>query len=469
MVPTLKALSITLSTVTVRPIVGGSERKRWDELIDERHYLRSHRMVGEQVRQVAVDGEGTWVALIGWCAAAARLNLRESDIGWDDGQRLSRLHLVACNARFLMLPARGSQPNLASSVLSRSLERLPLDWEEAYGHPVVYAETFVDVKRQAADGSFESFDEATVGTCYRAVGFKVLGKTRGFRRTTEGFERHGIQRLLLTREIAAGARELLRGLETPWDRRERAAPATRVDLLTMPEAFAPERGLIAHLLQHVPDPREVCQYSWSAILIGLMGAILAGETTVKGIAAWAKALPEPVIKRIGGRFKKRRWTMPVANTYRYALENADLDAFTSAIRSWLSAHGVDWTGDLVHIDGKSLRGSAKNGPGINTAAAFVGNHRALVSMTMHAGDERGAARKCLDQLDLRGCTITADALHLDLESTLLISKKGGHSSSRSRATSRHSSTRSRSSPGNRSSPTPPRNLATDATRPATPA
>lgn len=438
MVPTLAAISSALASVTVRPISGKSERRRWDELIDERHYLRSHRMVGEQVRQVAVDGCGNWVALIGWCAAADRLNLREGDVGWDDGQRRARLHLAACNARFLILADRGSQPNLASTILARSLERLPADWEAAYGHPVVYAETFVDLRRPRADGSIEEFAEATAGTCYRAVGFRALGLTRGFRRTTAGFERHGIQRLLLVREIAAGARELLRGLTTPWDRRERSTPPTRINLLEMPEAFAPEKGLIAHLLAHVPDPREVHQYSWSCILIGLMGGILAGETTVKGIAAWAKALPEEVIKRIGGRLKKGKRTMPVPNTYRYALEHADLDAFTGGIRSWLAAHGVDWHGDLVHIDGKNLNGSAKRGPGVKTAAAFVGNHRALVAMAMHAGDEREAARKCLRQLDLRGVTVTADALHADLDTTLLIRQKGGTSSSRSKRTSRRS-------------------------------
>lgn len=434
MPPTLRALL----TVTVYPIITKSERLRWDRLIDEKHYLRNHRMVGEQLRYVAIDGTGKWVALLGWCAACDRLSGREEWIGWDDGQRRMRLHLAACNARFLVLGERGEQPNLASQVLARCLDRLSADWQERYGHPVLVAETFVDLKRPRGDGTVEEFAEDQAGTCYRAVGFVSRGTTRGFRRTREGFTRHGIQRLLLTREIVPDACALLRGLATPWDRGERATPATRVNLLDLPAAFAPERGLVAHLLKHVPDPRIRKQYRWSCILVGLMGGILAGETTVKGVAGWAKALPEKVKERIGGRLKKGRRTMPVPNTYRYALEHADLDAFTAAIRSWLADHGIDWGGELVHVDGKELRGAAKRGAPVRTAAAFVGAHRALIAMATHAGDERDAVRRCLRQLDLRGCTVTGDALHTDLDTTILIVQKGGTSSIRSKPTSQRS-------------------------------
>jgi hypothetical protein len=208
-------------------------------------------MVGEQLRYVATDGAGNWLALLGWCAGCDRLRHRESWIGWNDAQRRMRLHLVACNARFLVLPDRGAWPNLASQVLARCLERLSADWEEHDGHPVLVAETFVDLKRPRGDGTVEEFAEAQAGTSYRAVGFTPCGRTRGFRRVQGGFERHGIERLLLVREIVPGARALLCGLNTPWDRRERVATA-RVDLLSLPAAFAPERGLVAHLLSLSP-------------------------------------------------------------------------------------------------------------------------------------------------------------------------------------------------------------------------
>jgi hypothetical protein len=169
-----------------------------------------------------------------------------------------------------------------------------------------------------------------------------------------------------------------------------------------------------------------------------MGGILAGETTVKGIAAWARALPELIIERVGGRLKKGRRTMPVANTYRYALEHVELDAFTVAIRSWLAANDINWAGELIHVDGKVLTGAAKCGAGISTAAAFVGTHRALIAMTVHAGDERDAVRRCLKQIDIRGCTVTGDALHTDINTSMLISQKGGTLFSKSKQINLHS-------------------------------
>jgi hypothetical protein len=34
---------------------------------------------------------------------------------------------------------------VASEVLAANLRRLSQDWEKAYGHPIVLAETFVDI------------------------------------------------------------------------------------------------------------------------------------------------------------------------------------------------------------------------------------------------------------------------------------------------------------------------------------
>ena len=57
-------------------------------------------------------------------------------------------------------------PNLASYLLGQMARRLPRDWEQVYGHPVHYLETFVD------PGRFR-------GTCYRAANWINLGLTTG--------------------------------------------------------------------------------------------------------------------------------------------------------------------------------------------------------------------------------------------------------------------------------------------------
>jgi len=76
---------------------------------------------------------------------------------------------LANNSRFLILP-EGHVPNLASRILSLCEKRLPGDWQENFGHPLVLLETFVDPQR------FQ-------GTVYKAANWLHVGETKGFRRT----------------------------------------------------------------------------------------------------------------------------------------------------------------------------------------------------------------------------------------------------------------------------------------------
>lgn len=442
--------SSDLSTLSVRPI-RSDELARWQRLMLDEHYLQSNRMVGEQIRYVAVDGDGNWRACLGWSAGCRHLSGRERWVGWSGCQRAMRLHLVANNARFLVLGKRGETPNLASKVLSLNLARLSRDWEEAYGHPVLIAETFVDLQRRRGNGSVEEVSEREAGACYRAVGFESCGQTRGFRRIRGGFQRHSQRRLLLMREVVAGARALLTDVETQWDLPERAAPGSRVDLLSLPTAFDPERGIIAHLVREVPDPRQTRQYRWSCILGGLLGGVLAGKQTMKDIAAWARSLPQEAIRTLGGRWRKGRYAMPAANTYGYALEHADLGKLNASLRSWLRANDINWAGDIIAVDGKALIGTGgRTAKSRHTASAFSVARRAVIALEGHDGDERKAVKSCLRQLDITGCTITGDALQTTAAfAREEIVEKGLPTSSSSRPTSPSCSPRPNGSTGRR--------------------
>ncbi len=98
-------------------LVRPEEQARWEELMIDHHYLKSARMVGEQLRYVA-EYQGQWLALLGWSAASYHLKGRDGWIGWSDNQRRARLHLVANNARFCRLGEPSQYPNLASHALA---------------------------------------------------------------------------------------------------------------------------------------------------------------------------------------------------------------------------------------------------------------------------------------------------------------------------------------------------------------
>ena len=190
-------------------LVRPEEEGRWEELMIQHHYLKSARMVGEQLRYV-VEYQGEWLALLGWAAASYHLKGRDGLIGWSDNQRRARLHLVANNARFCRLGEPGQYPNLACRALALNLARLSQDWQAKYGHPIVLVESFVDL-------------ELFRGTAYKASGWKALGTTAGFKRVSQDFyEAHERPKQLFVRELFKHAARGLRGRELPasWGAQE---------------------------------------------------------------------------------------------------------------------------------------------------------------------------------------------------------------------------------------------------------
>jgi hypothetical protein len=106
--------------------------------------------------------------------------------------------LVVNNSRFLVLPDRKRYPNLASRVLALCLQRLKVDWQGRWGHPVVLVESYVDESQYQ-------------GTCYRACGFKAVGWTAGYGRSSRDYyEEHGQPKQLYLRELCPRAMGLLR-------------------------------------------------------------------------------------------------------------------------------------------------------------------------------------------------------------------------------------------------------------------
>ena len=145
----------------------------WNALM-EYHYLGSGPLCGAQIRYLIRSAEHGWLGGVSFSSAAWHLKDRDKWIGWSESARRANLHRVVCNSRFLILPTVQVQ-NLASSVLSRCVKRLPGDWKERYGYTPVLVETFVDPERFR-------------GTCYRAANWVQAGKTSG-RRGSESNEK----------------------------------------------------------------------------------------------------------------------------------------------------------------------------------------------------------------------------------------------------------------------------------------
>lgn len=141
-----------------------AEEALFNSLLEEHHYLKYERPVGEHVKYLVKSG-GQPIACLAWSSAPRHLKLRDRYLGWSDEARERNVHLLAYNTRFLILPWI-RVPHLASHILGLMARIVPQDWQRIYAHPIYWLETFVDTSRFA-------------GTCYRAANWAEIGETQG--------------------------------------------------------------------------------------------------------------------------------------------------------------------------------------------------------------------------------------------------------------------------------------------------
>ena len=112
----------SLSAVQVR-LALPHERLRWDELMRAYHFLGFKHFAGRGLRYVA-EYRGRWVDLLGWQSGAFQCGPRDRWLGWPKHLQFQRLHLIANNTRFLILPGVSGTRNLGSLALGANLRRL---------------------------------------------------------------------------------------------------------------------------------------------------------------------------------------------------------------------------------------------------------------------------------------------------------------------------------------------------------
>ena len=153
-----------LGPVDVHPVRRTADEPLFNSLMEHYHYLGYEQPVGEHLKYLAW-AQGRPIACLAWSSAPRHLGSRDRYIGWDAEARRRNIRFIAYNTRFLILPWV-RVPHLASHILGKVTRALSDDWERMYGHPVYFAETFID------PGRFR-------GVCYRAANWQPLGFTTG--------------------------------------------------------------------------------------------------------------------------------------------------------------------------------------------------------------------------------------------------------------------------------------------------
>jgi predicted transposase YbfD/YdcC len=177
-------------------------------------------------------------------------------------------------------------------------------------------------------------------------------------------------------------------------------------------------GLLERLAM-LPDPRDRRgrRHTLASVLAVSAAAVAAGARSVTAIAEWATDAPWPILAALGVRCDPltRRCQVPGEATIRRVLTRVDGDAVDATIGAWLADRlcPPPRPRRAVAVDGKTLRGSARDGHQVHLLAALDHHDGAVLAQRQVDGapGEVPAFQPLLHGLDLAGVVVTADALH----------------------------------------------------------
>jgi hypothetical protein len=321
---------LKLGEILVRP-VRPFEEQRYQELMQEHHYLGSLPKISETLWYVGLWGD-QWVALLSFSAAALKCTARDRWIGWNFRHQYDRLKLIVNNSRFLILPD-WHLPNLGSRILSLCQRRLNTDWQKAFGHPVVLLETFVDPQR------FQ-------GTVYKAANWLYVGETKGFRRTRHGYTAMAQSpKMVFIKPLRADVRALLCQaiLQPPYCTGGSKIMLNAQHMQSLPSFFA-----------NIPDPRRAQgrRHRLNTVLAIAAGASLCGMRGYRAIADWAKSLGKKARQRFGCRYANGRYIVPSEYIIRAVLVRVDPVHLDRALQRWNETYAQE--DESLAIDGKTM-------------------------------------------------------------------------------------------------------------------
>lgn len=395
----------------VRQINSG-ERDRFDRLLGKHHYLGVSPSVGDFLRQVVLRGD-KWVALLVWGPSALKLKDRERWIGWNAGMAAERLKLVVQNRRYLLLHARGEEPNLASQALAAACRALPDQWQERFGYQPLIAESFTD-------------PEAYHGTCYKAGGWDPVGMSAGYsRHRADYYVANDQPKKLWLKELCPGAREKICAAPlAPAHASALVAPAHGV--LPLNQA---QRQSLLETLRQAPDPRaKNTRFRIGPVLSIAAMALLCGARQISEIARFATRLQQPQRAGLALPIKKntRRFhEVPSYSVFYDVLTRMDPEPFAALLSRWLSQQSGVLPGALA-LDGKMIRDIVGT---VSLVEVEDGSPLAVAIMDQKEDTPRcelKAAQSLLAQLPtLEGKTVTADPLHCQKQTARIILEKDG--------------------------------------------
>ncbi|AJP72143.1 ISAs1 family transposase [Sphingomonas hengshuiensis] len=179
----------------------------------------------------------------------------------------------------------------------------------------------------------------------------------------------------------------------------------------------------------IPDPRDfTSQYPLTEILFIALAAVLCGAGNCTEMVLFAKARVDLL-----RQFIPLERGVPSHDTFSRVLRTLDPHAFNAAFMRFMAAFGeqarLDQPCGQVAVDGKSLKRAYEKGcahiPPMMVSVFACDTFMSLAQTMADKGNEADAAIAALELLSLKGCTVTADALHCHRRMTKAVRDGGG--------------------------------------------
>jgi predicted transposase YbfD/YdcC len=192
----------------------------------------------------------------------------------------------------------------------------------------------------------------------------------------------------------------------------------------------PGRPLI-DVLAEIPDPRQARgkRYPLVAVLALACAAMLCGYRSYSAIAEWGRNYGAALLQALGFP----RATAPCAATLSLLFRRLDCARLEAALGQWAeaalaAAPPAPDAGEGLSLDGKTLRGSRKQGaPGAHLLSAL--SQRLGLTLAQTAVDEKtneiSAVQTVLEHVLLAGRVVTLDALLTQRAVAQAIVDRGG--------------------------------------------
>ena len=180
-------------------------------------------------------------------------------------------------------------------------------------------------------------------------------------------------------------------------------------------------------LRIVPDPRidRTKLHKLEDIMMLAICAVICGAETWVDIVEFGRAK-----KDFFRTFLELPNGIPSHDTFGRVFAAMDADAFEKALGAWVKGFAGTSEGKLVAIDGKTIRRSldhASDRAGIHMVSAWVHENHAVFGQLRveDKSNEIKAIPKLLEILELKGSTVTIDAIGCQREIAGKILEKGG--------------------------------------------